>query len=301
MKVFLTGATGFVGHEMLKQLLAAGHIVRCLVRPGSEGRLPIEKNIEVRLGDATDAESLDASLEGCDAAIHLVGIIREFPGKGVTFKKLHVEATRNLVAAAENQGVRRYLQMSANGVRPDAESEYHRTKWQGEEAVRAAQLDWTIFRPSLIFGPADEFVNMLADLVRKAPVVPVIGDGRYRMAPVAVEDVAASFVAALTKEECLGQTYHLCGPGDFSYDEILDLIGETLGKTPVRKLHHPVCLMKPVVKVLQSIPQFPITSAQLTMLLEGNLCAEEAMQTWRETFGIEPRDFAEGIRKYLVK
>ncbi|MDO3377999.1 complex I NDUFA9 subunit family protein [Geoalkalibacter halelectricus] len=300
MKVYLTGSTGFVGREVLHQLLAAGHTVRCLVRPGSEGRLPIEKNIEVRLGDVTDAESLAGSLEGCDAAVHLVGIIREFPGKGITFQRLHTEASRNLVAAAEAQGIRRYLHMSANGTRPAAESLYHQTKWQGEEAVRASTLEWTIFRPSLIFGPGDEFVNMLADLIRKTPVVPVIGDGRYQMAPVAVEDVAAAFVAALDKEQCIGQTYPLCGPQAFSYDEILDLVGAACGKPRVHKLHHPVCLMKPVIKMLQGIPQFPITSSQLTMLLEGNVCDGEAQRAWNTVFAIEPKEFAEGIRKYLT-
>ncbi|WP_305045814.1 complex I NDUFA9 subunit family protein [Geoalkalibacter sp.] len=301
MRVFITGATGFVGGEVLRQVLAAGHIARCLVRPGSEGRLPIQKNIEVRLGDATDLESLDGSLENCDAVIHLVGIIREFPAKGITFKRLHTEATRNLVRAAEAQGVRRYVQMSANGTRPNAVTAYHKTKWEAEQAVRDSHLDWTIFRPSLIFGPGDEFVNMLADLIRKAPLVPVIGDGRYRMAPVAVEDVAASFVAALGCETCIKQTYALCGPEDFSYDEILDQVGAALGKGRVRKLHHPLCLMKPIVHLLQGIPGFPITSNQLSMLLEGNVCDEEARRSWRETFDIAPHPFAAGIRKYLMR
>ena len=301
MRIFLTGATGFVGGEMLRRVLAAGHTARCLVRPGSESRLPIEKNIEVRLGDVLDSSSLSGSLENCDAVINLVGIIREFPGKGITFKKLHTEATRNLVAAAEEQGVRRYLQMSANGTRGNAASTYHQTKWLAEEAVRASQLEWTIFRPSLIFGPGDEFVNMLADLIRKAPLVPVIGDGQYRMAPVAVEDVAAAFVTSLEQEQCIGQTYPLCGPQDFSYNEILDLVAETLGKKPLRKLHQPVCLMKPIISLLQGIPQFPITQTQLTMLLEGNTCDAAALKTWDGTFGIEPHFFAAGIRKYLVK
>ncbi len=114
MRVFVTGGTGFVGSEVLRQLTAAGHQVRCLVRPDSDSRLAVE-NAETHHGDVTDPRSLQEALTGCDAVIHLVGIIREFPGKGVTFKKLHFEATRNMVEAAELQGVKRYLQMSANG------------------------------------------------------------------------------------------------------------------------------------------------------------------------------------------
>lgn len=296
MKVFLTGGTGFVGNEVLRQLVAAGHTARCLIRPGSEGRLTVRAGVEVRHGDVIEPETLVGALAGCDAVIHLVGIIREFPGKGVTFKRLHCEATRNMVEAAESQGVKRYLQMSANGTRQNADCPYHQTKWQAEEAVRASGLDWTIFRPSLIFGAGDAFVNMLAEMMRKLPVMPVIGDGQYRMSPVAVEDVAASFVKALALRETIGKTFHCGGPASHSYDQILDRIGAALGKKKVVKLHHPVLLMKPVVALFESIPAFPLTSSQLTMLLEGNECDPAE---WAAAFGITPLAFSEGIRRYL--
>jgi NADH dehydrogenase len=296
MKVFVTGATGFVGQELLQQLRAAGHVARCLVRRGSEGKLPTKEGIEVRYGDATDPLSLAGALEGCQAVIHLVGIIREVPFQGVTFDKLHPGATGNLVAAAETQGVQRYLQMSANGARPEAVTDYHRSKWQAEEKVRASSLQWTIFRPSLIFGPGDQFVNKLADLIRTLPVVPVIGDGRYPLSPVAVQDVATGLVRALERDDTVGQTYHCCGPQSLTYDEILDLIGKAVGKTTVRKLHHPLWLMKPLVALLDSLPFFPITANQLTMLLEGNVCDPTP---WAESFAINPQELATGIRSYL--
>jgi NADH dehydrogenase len=277
-------------------LVAAGHAVRCLVRAGSEGKLAVREGVEVHRGDATEPDTLKGALAGCEAVVHLVGIIREFPGKGITFRKLHFEATRNMVAAAESQGVNRYLQMSTNGTRENASTPYHRTKWQAEEAVRASSLAWTIFRPSLIFGPGDAFVNMLADMMRKLPVLPVIGDGKYRMSPVAVEDVAASFVKALTLPDMVGKTFHCCGPQSYTYDEVLDLIGAALGKQHVPKLHHPVFLMKPVVALLESFPAFPLTSSQMTMLLEGNECDPKE---WAEAFGITPAPFAEGIRRYV--
>jgi len=296
MRVFLTGGTGFVGNEVLKQLVAAGHTARCLIRSGSEGKLAVREGVEVRHGDVTEPETLEGALKGCDAIIHLVGIIREFPGQRITFERMHVEATRNAVEAAEAQGVKRYLQMSANGTRRNADCAYHKTKWQAEEAVRASSLDWTIFRPSLIFGPGDAFVNMLADMMRKLPVMPVIGDGKYRMSPVAVEDVAASFVKALTMPETVGQTFHCGGPQSYSYDELLDLIGSALGKSHVAKLHHPVFLMKTAAALFESIPAFPITGSQMTMLLEGNVCDP---QEWAEAFGITPASFSEGIRRYV--
>jgi NADH dehydrogenase len=292
MKVFVTGGTGFVGNEVLRQLVAAGHQVRALVRPGSERKLAILENVEVYHGDATAPTTLAGALAGCDAVIHLVGIIREFPAKEITFERLHVEATRNVLAAAQAQGVRRYLHMSSNGAGPAGSTSYHRTKWQGEVAVRDSGLDWTIFRPSLIFGPKGEFVTMLADLLRKSPLVPVIGDGRYRLQPVAVAQVAESFVSALTMPETVGQTYHLGGGASYSYDEILDLTGRALGRDHVAKAHQPLFLVKPMIKLMEHAEHFPITSEQVEMLLQGNLCDTMA---WTTTFGIKPLSYAEGI------
>lgn len=296
MRIFLTGGTGFVGSEVLRQLTEAGHQVRALVRPGSEGKLAIREGVEIHRGDATEPATLAGGLKGCQAVVHLVGIIREFPARGVTFQRLHVEATQNLVAAAQAGGVERFLHMSANGTRESAVADYHRSKWQAEEAVRASGLAWTIFRPSLIFGRDDEFVNMLAALVRKLPVVPVIGDGQYRMSPVAVEDVAASFVSALARPQTAGQAFHCCGPQTFTYDEILDLVGVALGRKKVRKIHYPTPLVRPAVALLDGFAWFPITRTQLTMLLEGNLCDP---RPWGEALGLAPRPFAAEIRRYL--
>lgn len=292
MKVFLTGGTGFVGSELLRQLVAAGHEVRVLVRRGSEGKLAAGSGVEVWHGDATDPATLVGAMAGCDAVIHLVGIIREFPAKGITFERLHVEATGNVLAAARDQGVQRYLHMSANGTGPGGATAYHRSKWAAEQAVRASDRDWTIFRPSLIFGKGGEFVTMLADLIRKLPVVPVIGDGQYRMQPVAVEQVAESFVKALAMPETVGQTYQLGGSESYSYDEILDLTGKAIGREPVTKLHQPLLMVKPMIKLMEHADHFPITSDQLEMLLAGNVCDTGS---WASTFGIAPSSYAQGI------
>ncbi len=298
MKVFVTGGTGFVGTEIIRQLTQAGHIARCLVRQGSEDKLAVREGVEVRIGDAMDPESLKGSLEGCDAVIHLVGIIREVPAREITFEKVHFEGALHMVEAAQAQGVGQFLHMSANGTRKDAASPYHQTKWRGEEAVRASPLQWTIFRPSLIFGPGDEFVTMLSNLIRRLPIVPVIGDGRYRMSPVAVEDVAAGFVRALTVSQAANRTFFCCGPESYSYNEVLDTIGRALGKGRVLKIHQPVFTVKPAVRLLGNFSWFPITSAQLTMLLEGNVCDPSE---WSETFDIKPRPFPQGIARYLRK
>ncbi len=292
MKVFLTGGTGFVGSEVLRQLVSAGYEVRALVREGSEDKLAVSDGVEIHPGDITDAASLVGGLDGCDAVIHLVGIIREFPSRGVTFKKMHVLATENILAAAEEQGVKRYLHMSSNGTRERSNTGYHRTKWQAEERVRKSSLDWTIFRPSLIFAPGSEFVHMLSEVIRRLPIVPVIGDGRYRMQPVALNEVACSFVKALEMPETTGQIYHLGGSESYSYDEILDLTSQAMGKGHVTKIHQPLFMIKPMIRVMQSSEYFPITSDQLTMLVEGNVCDPTE---WQETFGLKATSYAKGI------
>jgi len=292
MKVFVTGGTGFVGREILAQLLQAGHTVRALVREGSTAKLDEPGKIDVYPGDITDAASLAGALEGCDAVIHLVGIIREFPGRGITFEKMHVSATENILAASAEQGVQRFLHMSSNGTRENGSTAYHRTKWQAEEKVRASALDWTIFRPSLIFGRGSEFVKMLTELIRRVPVVPVIGDGQYRMQPVSVAQVAESFVRALEMPESIGAIYHQGGGESFSYDAILDLTGRAMGRKKVVKVHQPLFMIKPMIKMLQGFELFPITEDQLKMLVEGNVCDPGE---WAQAFALEPISYAEGI------
>lgn len=294
MKIFITGGTGFVGNEVVRQLVAQRHEVVALVRSGSEGKLDMNGSDRVKIhpGDVTEPDSLPEAMQGCDAVIHLVGIIREFPEKGVTFERLHVEGSRHVIRAATAQGIKRFLHMSANGTRLEANTAYHQTKWQAEQFLRDAALDWTIFRPSLIFGRGGEFVDMLAGLIRKLPVVPVIGDGQYRIQPVSVHQVAETYVKALTLPKTTGQIYYLGGGKSYTYDEILDLTGKALGKDNVHKMHQPVFMVKPFIKLLEGFEKFPLTQDQLTMLLEGNECD---IQSWSETFSIQPISYAEGI------
>ncbi|MDD2308896.1 MAG: complex I NDUFA9 subunit family protein [Desulfuromonadaceae bacterium] len=293
MKIFIAGGTGFVGEHLIKELLSSGHSVRTLVHSRSTKRGEVEQVS----GDITRLETFEQSLSGCDAVINLVGIIREFPARGVTFEKLHVQATSNLLAAAAGNGIKRYLQMSALGARPAAVSAYHQTKWRAEGLVRGSGLEWTIFRPSLIFGPHDAFINMLAAQLRLAPVMPVIGSGSYRLQPIHADDVARCFALALEMPGSIGQAYELCGVDRVSYEALLDMIAAALGRSRPFKPHLPLGMMKLIIPLMQKIPQFPITMDQLQMLLEENICGGE----WQKTFGFEPRGLQAGIGEYLHK
>ncbi len=292
MEIFLSGGTGFVGGHVRRALLEKGHRIRLLTHKRSDNHEPGVVPVE---GDVTDPESFAGKLGGCGAIINLVGIIREFPSRGITFERLHLEATKNLVDAAKKVGITRYLQMSALGAREQATSRYHQTKYRAEELVRASGLDYTIFRPSIVFGPKDDFINKLAGMIRTLPAVPVIGAGDYRLQLVAADDVARCFAMALEMPETKGKTYELCGKDRLSYNDLLDTIGRVMGKSRVLKVHNPLTLMKLIVPIFQGIPAFPITMDQLTMLVEENICDG----SWQQTFKFDPQDFSSGISKYL--
>ncbi len=292
MKIFIAGATGFVGGHLTDELRQRGHE---LVLLSHARRRTTEKGFSYVTGDVTDPDCYVAAMKGCDAVINLVGIIREFAGRGITFERLHVDAATAMTGAAQKAGVLRYLQMSALGTRIDAVSDYHRTKWRAEEIVRGSGLAWTIFRPSLIFGPKDAFVNMLARQLRFMPVLPVMGDGSYRLQPIHGNDVARCFCEALEKPETAGQTYTLCGPDRLTYLELLDAITDAMGRPHPFKPQLPLDLMQPLIKVMQNFRLFPITLDQLQMLLEESICDG----SWQQTFTTPPVRFRDGIRAYL--
>lgn len=297
-RVFLTGGTGFVGRHVIRALLAQGFLVRCLVRPGSEADLRGFESIDRVPGDVLKPAGLHACVEGCAALIHLVGIIREQRARGITFERLHAQATANMLAVAREAGVKRYLQMSALGTRPGARSGYHRTKWQAEEAVRGSGLDWTIFRPSVIYGPGDGFITLLARMVRRLPAVPVLGDGQYRLQPVAVEHVAEGFARAIRLPKTVGQTYEVAGPTAYRFVEILDLVGQAVGRERVRKIHSPLGLVKAATRLLGWLPLYPLTMDQIAMLEEENVASDAAR--FYADLGIRPEPLPEGLKRMFA-
>jgi len=304
MKVFVTGATGFVGQEILRQLHAAGHAVRILARNRDSPavrELRSRYAAEVHPGNVTDAASLTGGLGGCDAVMHLVGIISEVGDQ--TFENVHARGTQNIVTAAQRAGVKRFVHMSALGTRVNAASRYHQSKWAAEDAVRQSGLEFTIFRPSIIYGPGDQFVNLFAKLARFSPVLPVMGSGQTKFQPIAVEDVAACFVKALTEPRAVGQTCELCGPETFTLPEILHVILAVTGKrrwivrVPLGLARLQAVLLEFVFpRLLGKAP--PLNRDQLVMLQEDNVGDPRAAM---EVFGLKLTPFAEGIARYVKR
>ena len=292
MFVALTGATGFVGTHVAQRLLRRDHDLRILTRSPERAGWLRDRGVEVVGGDLGDQGALRALVAGADAVVHLVGIIVEAGRQ--TFERVHLGGTRNVVAASREAGVSRFAHMSALGARPSAEATtYHRTKAAAEDVVRSSGLSHVILRPSLIAAPDNAVIKMLLDLLRLSPFVPVIGDGKYQLQPVAVDDVAEAFAVALEKPGIQG-TYDIAGPDVLTYHQLLDQLEQALG-VKRRRVPVPVGVVRFAANAGTALPNLnPITPDQLTMLLEGNTTASNALEG---VFGVSPRRFADVARE----
>jgi len=292
--ILVTGATGFVGGHLVKRLRQEGFKVRAVVRtPAKAGALK-DLGVEVVPGDIDDRASLEAAAKGCDRIIHLVGIIQE--GRGFTFRSVHIEGTGHVLDAAKKAGIRHVVYQSALGTRENAKSEYHRTKWEAEKLVRASGIPYTILRPSLIYGPGDLFTIRISEMIKLSPVLPVIGSGRSKIQPIYIEDVTSCIVKIAAGDPHLGKTYEIGGPDELTYEEVTKAIAAAMGvDRPV--VHMPLLFMRTMAKVAEAIlPKPPVTTDQLIMLQEDNVCS---LRDIREVFGIEPVGFREGLSRFL--
>lgn len=305
MRVALIGGTGFVGGYLTDALLAAGHEPALLVRAGSESKVRHRDRVAITTGELASPTALRDLISGCDAVIYNVGILREFPRKGITFEATQYDGVVRTVDAAIDSGVRRLLLMSANGVKCPGTA-YQETKSRAEDYARASGLDVTVLRPSVIFGDPRgtmEFATQLNnDMVR--PPLPAVGffsgwdrqKGVVVMSPVHIEDVSSAFVAALEDDSTIGQTISLGGPEAVTWQDMVKRIAAATGKRKII-LPMPIELMRLGATLLDWLPFFPVTRDQLTMLEEGNVADESAL---RALIGREPRAFTTESLAYLA-
>lgn len=301
MKIVVTGGTGFVGTHLVNALLRRGHAVAVLARHPEDARNRFNRPVERIHGDVLYPPSLVSAFAGRDAIINLVGIIHE--RGGLTFDRAHREGAENVVAAARDAKVRRLLHMSAMGASEDSPSEYGRSKAAGERAVSESGLDWTVFRPSIVFGPGDGFVSLLAPIVKHNPLfIPVIGSGETRFQPVSVYDVARLFGEALEKPETVGRAFEVGGPDVLTLNEIYGEIATALGKRNKPLVHLPLWWGRLLAGLFESlarrgwIPAPPLTRDQLKSLSRDNVA--DVSETVA-VFDGEWYEFRAGIREYL--
>ncbi len=273
MKIFLTGATGYVGGFILDELLKQGHTVRCLVRSKDDEKSLPSFHVETVLGDVTNLDSLKVALDGCEAIIHLIAIIEENKSKNITFERINFQGTQNMVEAATEQRVARFIHMSALNADAQGFTPYYVSKGKAENAVRHSGLNFTIFRPSFILGPGDAVYTMLANMIRRIPfaIMPIFGDGSYRHQPMSVYNVAEGFVNCLQNPKAFHRTYNAGGPESFTYREQLEIIAELVGKR-LNPVHIPMPLSKVGVSLTSWLPFSPIDRDRLAMLIHDNVC-----------------------------
>ena len=229
-EVCVLGGSGFIGRHVCHALAAAGYRVRVATRDRERAKeqLILLPTVDVATVDIHDPAALAAFVRGADAAINLVGVLHDGRGDR-SFQAAHVELARNWVAACRSHGVRRLLHMSALAAARDGPSRYLRSKGEAEAIVRGSELGWTLYRPSVVFGPGDSFLNLFATVLRFSPVVALACPGA-RFQPVYVEDVAAAFVTGLADLGSLGTSYDLCGPRVYTLRELVEYVGRVTGR-----------------------------------------------------------------------
>ena len=281
MKILVTGATGFVGPKIVHAFRAEEREVRALVRrPESAARLA-GWGAELATGDVTDAASVEAAAQGCTHVVHLVAIIR---GRPNDFHRVMVEGTRNVIAAAKNAGVDRFILMSALGTSESTKDTvpYYASKWAEEQDLLASGLEYTIFRPSFVFGRGGGALATFIRQVKLSPVVTVIGSGQQRIQPIWVDDVAAYFAKSLDHPQAANRLFELGGPDVVDWNGLYQTLARVLGKRR-RLIHVPAGLAASGAKLIERLPGAPITADQVTMI-EGpdNVASNsEAVDTFR--------------------
>lgn len=308
MKVAVFGGTGFVGSYLIDSLIEQGHHPKLLVREGSESKVTSSSKCELINGDINNENSIKETISGVDAIIYTIGIIREFKSKGVTFENAHFDGAVKCIDAAEEASISRFVLMSANGVCPDGTG-YQKTKWMSEQYLKNTNLNWTIFRPSTIFGDPrgsgrPEFCSQLKkDMISLPFPAPLFHEGlnpfdagKFSMSPIHIKDVAKSFIGSLNNEKLVRKTIELGGEA-FTWKQIIKNIGTASGKNKFM-IPAPVFAIKLIATILDRFSWFPVTADQLTMLVEGNTC--DSAKFFAEN-NLVPIPFNEENLSYLGK
>ncbi len=322
LTVAITGATGFVGRRIVRELLGRGHSVRALVRDRARANQIFARHgekVTMVAGEATDKAALAELVRGVDAVVHLVGILREAPG-GQSFQKCHVDATAAVLEATKAAGVKRYLHMSALGVCSEGVSQYQKTKWAAERLVHASELEWTIFRPGLIHGEGGEFTQMAVQWGRgKGPMgimpyftrweedlsVP-LGPSKELspiIAPVSVDDVALAFVGSLREPRTIGETYNLVGSERLSWPEMLVHIRDSIhhGNPDAQPWGLPGFAAAGMAIAAKQIGMGSALPFDAGMAMMGAQNSFAELEKVRTHLGIEPKPFRAAFAGYAER
>ena len=292
--ILVTGGTGFIGPKVVHALRTRGLPVRALVRDRAKAGQLGAWGVELAEGDMRRPESLRAAVEGCEAVVHLVGIRT---GRREDFEAIMIRGTRELVAAAQAAGVRRFVHMSASGVGPATQdlTPYYGAKLEAERTVEASGIPFVIFRPTFAFGRDGGVLPTFVRLARWLPATPVIGAGDVRVQPIWVEDLAAFFAEAARREDVSGTVFELGGPDAVSLTELFRRIRSVLGVRRRPLVHVPLAVVRAQATLLELLPNPMITRDDLKMLTALDHVAD--VRPAVETFGLPLVPLDEQIRR----
>ncbi|HXN76442.1 MAG TPA: complex I NDUFA9 subunit family protein [Gemmatimonadaceae bacterium] len=294
--VLVTGAAGMVGTHTCRELSKNGWQVRALIRDPAKAAMALgQLPVEFRVGDVRDATTLRSSLSGCGAVIHLAAIAIE--KKGESYRESNTAATERIISAARGENVHRIIFMSQNGADSRSPYPFLRSKGVAQDSVKTSGLRWTVLRPSVIFGPEDQFVNVLGRLIRLTPkIFPLPGGGSARFQPIAADDVARVVRLTLEKKETVHQSYDLGGAVPLTLRQMTERILIAMG-TSRKLIPVPVKALRPIVALAQRLlPNPPVTPSLLDLLALDNTVANNALT---EYFKLVPIPFAADELQYL--
>lgn len=295
-RVLVTGASGFIASHLLPRLESRGHLVRAGWR-GREGPgRAAAPGVEWRVLDVTLPDTLAGAASECDVVVHLAGC--RTPPDGMSLERVNVAGTRNVLVAAAEAGVGRFVYVSALGASPVA-GEFFRARFQAEDAVMSSGLEYVILRPSVVYGPGDHFVSAIVRLLRRLPVFPMLGDGTFRLQPLAVEDMVDALTQSVERPDVEGGLYELAGPEQLSYTRIVRTVGEVAGcSKPVVPL--PDLFAGRAVELARKAGMAtPFTREQLDVLREGSVLSGEE-NPLRSVFRVKPLPFRDALEDYLA-
>lgn len=299
MNILVAGGTGFIGREITRAALDAGHEVTVLSRSNPVAK-PLDNRASWVAGDVTEPATLEGKLAGSEAVVDAVQFPNspiENPKKGYTFERIDLGGTKALVDAAKAAGARVFIGLSGAGAAPDAPYHWLRSKYQEEQYIQASGLGYAIFRPSWVFGPGDVSLNRFLGFARWLPFVPVIGSGKTRINPLFVRDLAAHVTAAVTNEGARGRVFEIGGPDVLTMDEIIRAALAAAGKRRFL-FHQPKALMKGVASIVQHAPGRPLTPDAIEFITMEAIADTGPLVG---TFGLRLTPLAEALASYLGK
>jgi uncharacterized protein YbjT (DUF2867 family) len=297
MKVLVTGGTGVVGESAVRALHEHGHSVRVLSRHAGRDEKWWPSGVEGWAGDVSNDKSLRGSAKGCDVVLHLAGIVEEQPPDH-TFQAVNIDGTRYVVLEAERAGVKKIVYVSSLGAER-GQSNYHRSKHVAEDVVRSFSRDWVVLRPGAVYGPGDEHVSVLLQMIRSLPVIPTIGDGDQKFQPVWHEDLAEALALAVERDDVRCRTLEIAGPDLTSQNDLTSRL-RALTDRAAPQAPLPELLAEWGLRALDAIGvNVPFNEAQLRMLVEGNFIPAGTPNALTSVFHVEPTSLDEGLRRLV--